>query len=60
MRLPRHLQTSVEPALQKKMVFVGGPRQVGKPTFALGFLGPDADEQHPAYLSRDHPGTPHC
>jgi hypothetical protein len=38
------------------MVFVGGPRQVGKTTFALGLLGPDADERHPAYLNWDRPG----
>ncbi len=35
------------------MVFVGGPRQVGKTTFALGLLGEDADETHPAYLNWD-------
>ncbi|MSQ72197.1 MAG: ATP-binding protein [Betaproteobacteria bacterium] len=40
------------------MVFVGGPRQVGKTTFALGFLGKNADETHPAYLNWDHPGVP--
>jgi predicted AAA+ superfamily ATPase len=40
------------------MVFVGGPRQVGKTTFALGFLGEDADEGHPAYLNWDHPSVP--
>lgn len=40
------------------MVFVGGPRQVGKTTFALSLLGPDADETHPAYLNWDHPGVP--
>jgi hypothetical protein len=39
------------------MVFVGGPRQVGKTTFALGFLGERADETHPAYLNWDHPGV---
>lgn len=37
---------------------VGGPRQVGKTTFALGFLGKDADEKHPAYLNWDHPSVP--
>jgi predicted AAA+ superfamily ATPase len=40
------------------MVFIGGPRQVGKTTFALGFLGEDADETHPAYLNWDHPAVP--
>ena len=34
------------------MVFVGGPRQVGKTTFALTFL-PEAIETHPAYLNWD-------
>jgi predicted AAA+ superfamily ATPase len=47
----------VAAALARKMVFVGGPRQVGKTTFALGFLGEDADERHPAYLNWDHPAV---
>jgi len=34
------------------MVFIGGPRQVGKTTFALSFL-PEASEKHPAYLNWD-------
>lgn len=34
------------------MVFVGGPRQVGKTTFALTFLS-EPTERHPAYLSWD-------
>ena len=58
MRLPRYLQNALAEALQRKMVFVGGPRQVGKTTFALGFLGRNADETHPAYLNWDHPGVP--
>ncbi|MBI4679234.1 MAG: ATP-binding protein [Elusimicrobia bacterium] len=37
------------------MVFVGGPRQVGKTTFALGLLATGADESHPAYLTWDDP-----
>lgn len=40
------------------MVFVGGPRQVGKTTFALGLLGTTADETHPAYMNWDHPSVP--
>jgi predicted AAA+ superfamily ATPase len=40
------------------MVFIGGPRQVGKTTFALGFLGRGADETHPGYLTWDHPDVP--
>ncbi len=57
MRVPRYLEAVVTAALKKKMVFVGGPRQVGKTTFALGFLGPEADERHPAYLNWDHPAV---
>ena len=36
------------------MVFVGGPRQVGKTTVALSLLGSAADESSPAYLNWDH------
>jgi uncharacterized protein len=58
MRIARYLEAAVRHALSRKMVFVGGPRQVGKTTFALGLLGADADETHPAYLNWDHPGVP--
>jgi predicted AAA+ superfamily ATPase len=54
----RYLATPVAAALAKKMVFVGGPRQVGKTTLALALLGKGADERHPAYLNWDHPGVP--
>lgn len=40
--------------LEHKMVFVAGPRQVGKTTFALQMLGADSNE-HPAYLNWDFP-----
>jgi len=50
---PRYLMESVESDLAEKMVFVGGPRQVGKTTFALSLLGEDHDESSPAYLSWD-------
>jgi hypothetical protein len=36
------------------MVFVGGPRQVGKSTLRLSLI-PGADGSHPAYLSWDAP-----
>ena len=39
----------------RKMVFVGGPRQVGKTTLALSLLGPRADEAHPGYFNWDDP-----
>lgn len=58
MRAPRYLQSGVTDGPKRKMVFVGGRRQVGKTTFALGFLGKDADETHPAYLNWDHPSVP--
>lgn len=38
--------------LSERMVFVGGPRQVGKTTFSLSFL-PEPREDHPAYLNWD-------
>jgi len=38
------------------MVFLGGPRQVGKTTLALGFLA-DGSETHPAYLNWDNPAA---
>ena len=50
---PRYLRECVEVDLAEKMVFVGGPRQVGKTTFALSLLGEDQDESSPAYLSWD-------
>lgn len=58
MHVARYLQRSVADALARKMVFVGGPRQVGKTTFAMGFLGPGADASHAAYLNWDHPAVP--
>jgi uncharacterized protein len=58
MRVARYLESAVSDALKRKMVFVGGPRQVGKTTFALGFLGARADETHHAYLNWDHPAIP--
>ncbi len=38
------------------MVFIGGPRQVGKTTFSLNFLS-GGQETHPAYLSWDDIST---
>jgi predicted AAA+ superfamily ATPase len=48
----RYLKKPVKEDLKNKMVFVGGPRQVGKTTFALTFL-PESSEKHPAYLNWD-------
>ena len=56
MRAPRYLRPAVEKTLAtNKMVFIGGPRQVGKTTLALSLLGPKATERHPAYLNWDDP-----
>lgn len=52
---PRYLASSVTGDLADRMVFVGGPRQVGKTTFALSLLGSAADESSPAYLNWDFP-----
>ena len=38
------------------MVFIGGPRQVGKTTFALSFLS-EPTGKHPAYLNWDNIAT---
>ena len=51
----RYLASSVTGDLADRMVFVGGPRQVGKTTFALSLLGSAADESSPAYLNWDYP-----
>ncbi|MGK5084491.1 AAA family ATPase [Bdellovibrionota bacterium FG-1] len=39
--------------LEKKMIFMGGPRQVGKTTLATSFLK-DFYDGHPAYLNWDN------
>lgn len=49
----RYIFEPVSDALRKKMVFIGGARQVGKTTFALRFLSQSADSSHPAYLNWD-------
>lgn len=48
----RYSTQAVRADLAKKMVFVGGPRQVGKTTFALHLLGRRRGS-HPGYLSWD-------
>lgn len=49
----RYLKRPVADDLRDRMVFIGGPRQVGKTTFALSFLS-EPTETHPAYLNWDH------
>lgn len=48
----RYLKKPVEDDLKNRMVFIGGPRQVGKTTFAFTFLT-EPSETHPAYLNWD-------
>ncbi len=52
MTIHRYLTASVKADLAEKMVFLGGPRQVGKTTLSLSLI-PGADESHPAYLNWD-------
>lgn len=59
---PRYLVPTVEADLQKKMVFVAGPRQVGKTTLALslsgaadGYLNWDVAEHRARILARELP-----
>lgn len=49
---PRYLKSQIKDDLKRKMAFIGGPRQVGKTTFALTFLSKPS-EKHPAYLNWD-------
>lgn len=48
----RYLKNDVIDFLNKKMVFLGGPRQVGKTTFCIDFLNP-SHPTNPAYLNWD-------
>lgn len=50
--MKRYSMQQIMDDLQRKMVFVGGPRQVGKTTLAFSILG--GDETHPGYLSWDY------
>lgn len=52
-RIPkRYLFDAIDADLSEKMVFISGPRQVGKTTLALQLAGA-TDLRHPAYLSWD-------
>lgn len=50
--MERYLKAAIAADLSEKMVFLGGPRQVGKTTLALSLLA-GADETHRAYLNWD-------
>ncbi len=51
--LQRYLEKRIIKDLQEKMVFLGGPRQVGKTTFSQDLI-PDFTHDHPAYLNWDN------
>lgn len=60
--LPRYLEAQVKKDLRRKMVFVAGPRQVGKTTLALripgatkGYLNWDVPEHRERILKRELP-----
>ena len=48
----RYIKKPVISDLRSKMVFIGGPRQVGKTTLALSFL-PEPNTKSPGYFSWD-------
>ena len=54
MNIKRYLFAPIKADLKQKMVFVGGPRQVGKTTLALAFLK-KVSHKYPAYLNWDIP-----
>lgn len=58
----RYLTAPIRADLRHKMVFMGGPRQVGKTTLALSLLprpkaAPAVTARHPGYLNWDHPAA---
>lgn len=52
MKKLRYLHPHLEDILNRKMLFIGGPRQVGKTTLALQFLKPPSIK-NPGYLNWD-------
>jgi len=52
MKKTRYLSGQIGKDLEKKMVFIGGPRQVGKTTLSLQYLTPSR-ETNPAYFNWD-------
>mgnify|MGYP006301072267 CR=1 FL=1 len=51
--LRRYLLPSIRDDLAERMVFIGGPRQVGKTTLALDLLNDPHRERSEAYLNWD-------
>jgi uncharacterized protein len=53
-KLPRYIDNLVKGILKSRAVFIGGPRQVGKTTYALSLIESNATPKHPAYLNWDY------
>ena len=53
MKLIRYLSAHITDDLRNKMVFIGGPRQVGKTTISLQYL-PTKSISDPGYLNWDY------
>ncbi len=53
MKTSRYLKNEITQILQRKMVFIGGPRQVGKTTLSLSFLNPSS-VKNKNYLNWDN------
>ncbi len=54
MKESRSLKSEILHILNRKMVFIGGPRQVGKTTLAISLLKP-ASVKNPQYFNWDNP-----
>ncbi|MDE2723794.1 MAG: AAA family ATPase, partial [Gemmatimonadota bacterium] len=50
---PRYVRDHIEADIADRMIFIGGPRQVGKTTLAISLLGQGQNESSPAYLNWD-------
>jgi predicted AAA+ superfamily ATPase len=48
----RYISDSIDEAIDRRMIFIGGPRQVGKTTLSLNYLSPPTP-QNPQYLNWD-------
>jgi uncharacterized protein len=59
MFLQRQLYPFMASTLEKKMVFIGGPRQVGKTSLSLIFLDPPSTKNH-QYLNWDDASDRSC
>ena len=49
----RYIIDEIRSALKEKMVFLGGPRQVGKTSLCRHLLGAEPGDDHPGYLNWD-------